>query len=322
MSTSEKSRKDAAATPATASAATQEELASIQSAARWVVGAAAAILATLVAGVQLSALGKVDEESAPWRLPVAIVACLVAVSVVGVILSLAARVLIRPPWSLNRLAHLDQKGEWHNHWLKEELDTQRGTLVPDDQLVPSLLYSRHVKLCKAWFELQEHGSTTLPENLDADNEHSTRISYNLTNEEEVTRLLARLDSAISIAESVSLVANLAVVRRRYRQLAYALWAGVLAVIAIPVFVWATTMDPEPAVTVPIAAYVQLTSDEMALTAAHLPKSCKGLTVSGVAVGGTMLRPLIVSTANPKCVLSQVRITPQIGTVIFIPKSPP
>lgn len=318
MTGTEKPDNDAAASPGTALAGTQNELASLQSAARWVVGAAAAILATLVAGVHLAALGKLGEDEESWRLPVAIVACLVALGVVAVILSLAARVLIHPAWSLNRLAHLDQAGKWKSHWLKEQLDWQRGILIPDEELVPKLLYRRHRKLLKAWFELQEHGSTSVPKILDVDDDRSTRVSYDLRNEEEVARLRARLDSAILITDSVSLVANLIAVRRRYRHLVYALWVGVLAVIAIPVFVWATTIDPEPAVTVPIAAHVQLTSNEMALTAAHLPLSCRGLIVDGIAVGGTMPRPVIVSTANPKCVLSRVRITPEVGTAILVP----
>jgi hypothetical protein len=296
------------------------ELASLQSVARWLVGSAAVVLAALVTGVQLSSLGRL-EDGAPWQLPVAVAAGLLALTVVAVILTLAARVLVNPGWSLNELAHLDENGNWTNHWLKAELDKQRGLLIPDDNLEPRTLYQRHLKLARAWFQLQELGGTSLPVNLDGD-EHSAQISYDLASDDDVARLRTRLGSAVAIANSLAAIANLETVRRRYRRLTAGLWAGVVAVVAVPVFVWATTTDPEPPVTTPIAAHVQMTSDEAALVKARLPVSCQGLIVEGVAVGGTMPRPIVVSTTTRGCVLDRVRITSDLGTVILVPRSQP
>jgi hypothetical protein len=304
------------------------ELKAIQIATRWLVGAGASVLAVLLAGVQLSALGQLAADR-PGRLVIAIIACAVGLLAVGTILVLAARVLVSPGWTLSKLAHLETQHHWQHHWLQRELEAQRGLLTPGDELQPSRLYRRHRRLYVAWFELLEKGATTLPDDLD--NEHHNPTNHNpnhnpgrdylVTNNDDVERLRRRLEEAASISEGIATAANLVATRRRYRRLVHTLPVlGILPVIAVPLFIWATTVQPEPAITTPTAIHIKFTPDRAALQHAGLGPNCADRDINAIAVGGTLPRPIVVSTSDPRCTLNQIRITPALGTAI--PALPP
>jgi hypothetical protein len=286
----------------------------VQSATRWLVGAAATVLAVLFAGVQLSALGRLASDR-PGRLAIAIIACAVGLIAVGMILVLAARVLVSPGWTLSKLAHLDTQHRWPGHWLQSELDAQRGLLTPDDDLQPGRLYRRHRRLYVAWFQLQERGTTTLPDDLYTEH-NGTERNYSVTNNDDVERLRRRLQEATGISEGITTAANLAETRRRYQQLVQALpIIGALPIIAVPVFIWATTVQPEPAITTPTAIHIKFVRDRSTIQQAGLPQDCAGRDINAIAVGGTLPQPIIVSTSDPHCVLNQVRVTPTLGTAV-------
>ena len=299
------------------------ELKTIQIATRWLVGAAASVLAVLLAGVHLSALGQLAADR-PERLTIAITAGAVGLLAVGTILVLAARVLVSPGWTLSELAHLETQRHWQHHWLQRELEAQRGLLTPGDELQPSRLYRRHRRLYVAWFELLEKGATTLPDDLDNEHHnpadhspanHNPGRNYSVTNNDDVERLRRRLDEAANISEGIATVANLAATRRRYRRLVRTLpILGILTVIAVPLFAWATTVQPEPAITTPIAIHIKFIPDRATLQRAGLAPNCANRDINAIAVGGTLPRP-IVSTNDPSCTLNQIRITPTLGTAI-------
>lgn len=276
------------------------------------------MLAVLLAGVQLSALGQLAPDRP--RLTIAVIACGVGLAAVGMILVLAARVLVSPGWTLSKLAHLDAQHHWQDHWLRPELESQRGLLTPDDDLQPGRLYRRHRRLLVAWFQLQDRGCITLPDDLYTEHNNTER-DYSVTNTQDVDRLRRRLDEATSISEGITTAANLAETRRRYRQLVRALpIIGVLPVIAVPVFAWATTVKPEPAITTPTAVHIKFAQDRSVIQQAGLPQSCASRDVNAIAVGGSLLQPIVVSTNDPYCLLNQVRITPTLGTAV--PTLPP
>lgn len=290
------------------------ELKAVQVATRWLVGAATAVLAVLLAGVQLSALGQLASDR-PGRLAIAVIACAVSLLAVGTILVLAARILVSPGWTLSKLAHLDAQHHWQGHWLRSELEAQRGLLTPDNELQPSRLYRRHRRLYVAWFQLQERGCTTLPDDLDIERNETAR-DYSVTNNDDVERLRRRLEEATGISEGIATAANLAETRRRYRRLVRTLpIIGILPVIAVPVFIWATTVQPEPAITTPTAIHIKFVQDRSVIQQAGLPQDCAGRDINAIAVGGTLPRPIIVSTSDPRCILNQVRVTPALGTAV-------
>jgi hypothetical protein len=133
-------RPDTAGQPPGGSAAI--ELKAVQVATRWLVGAATAVLAVLLAGVQLSALGQLASDR-PGRLAIAVIACALGLLAVGTILVLAARVLVSPGWTLSKLAHLETQHRWQGHWLRSELeageDQHRNR---NARLAPSVQVSR------------------------------------------------------------------------------------------------------------------------------------------------------------------------------------
>src|SRR4051812_28731769 len=119
-----------------------DELESIRSAAKWLVGAGAAVMTIFVAGLQLSTLARLTFES-PWLRALALAAVVGGFLTVGYVLVLAARVLVHPGWTMNLLAHLDSppavgqvhrhverypEPEWNDHWMREELEGQRRLL--------------------------------------------------------------------------------------------------------------------------------------------------------------------------------------------------
>lgn len=225
-------RPDAGGQPPGSPAAV--ELEAVQAATRWLVGAAAAVLAVLLAGVQLSALGQLAVDR-PGRLIVAVIAYTAGLGAVGLILVLAARVLVSPGWTL----------------------------------------SKHRRLHVAWFQLQERGATTLPDDLDTEHPSSER-EYSVTNNDDVERLGRRREEATGISAGIAIAANLAETRRRYRRLVRALSSiGVLPVIAVPVYAWATTVEPEPAITTPTAIRIQFVPDRSVIQQAGLPDGCAG-----------------------------------------------
>ena len=101
------------------------EVESLQGAARWLVGASAAVGAALLAGTQVSALTRLTPDN-PVQLAIAITACIISLVAVGVILVRATRVLVHPDWTLNKLAHQDfdkKRRKKHKH-LYDELESQ------------------------------------------------------------------------------------------------------------------------------------------------------------------------------------------------------
>jgi hypothetical protein len=295
------------------------ELEAVHAVTRWLVGAAASALAILLAGVRLSAVGQLASDQ-PQRLAVAIIACAVALLAAGITLVLAARVLVSPGWTLSKLAHLDAHHRWQGHPLQPELEAQRGLLTPDDDLQPGRLYRRHRRLYVAWFQLQEQGHTTLPDDLYAE-QNDTEQNYSVTNDQDVDRLRRRLQEATSISEAIAATANLVETRRRYRRLVRVMRiSGALVVIAVPVFAWATTVQPEPAITTPTAIHIKFTHDRSMIQQAGLPQDCANRDVNAIAIGGSLLQPIVVSTSDPRCILNQVRVTPSLGTAV--PTLPP
>jgi hypothetical protein len=291
----------------------------VHSVTRWLVGAVASALAILLAGVRLSALGQLASDK-PERLAVAAIACAVALLAAGITLVLATRVLMSPGWTLSKLAHLDAHHRWQGHSLQPELESQRGLLTPDDDLQPGRLYRRHRRLYVAWCQLQERGCTTLPDDLYAE-QNDTEQDYSVTNDQDVERLRRRLEEATSISEGIAAAANLAETRQRYRRLVRALRInGALIVLAVPVFAWATTVQPEPAITTPTAIQIKFVQDRSVIQQAGLPQDCANRDVSAIAIGGSLSQPIVVSTNDPRCLLNQVQVTPSLGTAV--PALPP
>jgi hypothetical protein len=289
----------------------QAEIESVQAAAKWLVGAAAAIFAALMTGVQLSALGRLGTEHV-GRLVVAITASVLALAATAIILVQAVRVLVHPGWTLQRLAHLAGRGRWSNHWLKDQLGGLRGVLGVDQAEVrPAQLYREYVILRRALATYQAHGTVDVP--ADLDDPKSPKITYTETSKDD---LLRRVEGFDEIANRLAAAANLLDTRRRFRQLRTVIWAlGAIPILAVPVFVAATTTAADAPISTPLAVRVVFDDTPQvraALADVKLPETCAGRQVTAVAVGGTLSQPVVVSDGPPECKINRVAIGPDLG----------
>lgn len=297
-----------------------QELESIRSAARWLVGASAAILAVLLAGVQVNAISRIDELTL-LRFLGSVPAVFLALGCTGAVLYLAARVLIPPGWTLTGLAHLasTKPQVWHRHWAYEELQGRRGLLTPTAELDLDKLYRHHRAMFVALVELRERGSTTLGSSLVGNPAGSTSYSVDVDGDEE--RLTQRLHLVEDITERITATVNLADVRRRYRRLIRSLpWLGVVTALSVAAFIWATAPATGAPITAPVRVEVHFIDDQRVLVGERIPVGCAGRTVAGVALGGTFEEPVVTSVGDAGCMLNQVRLRKGAAAVAPAPST--
>jgi hypothetical protein len=295
--------------------ATTQEVEAVRSAARWLVGAAAAVIAAMLAGVQVSAVSKIHTDTlAP--LVVAVSAGVTGLGVAATILILAAQVLVAPGWTLNRLAHQERTRGWNQHWLNEELQARRGLLVPTDDLHLNQLYRSYRALFVANVELREQGHTSLPQNLLRDQDTET-VTYQSGNSVDENRLEQRLNNITEMASRIANTANMAAVHRHYRRLVRALpWLGLIMALSAGAFIWATTTPPDGTpLTQPIRVEIRFSPDVDSLTRAAIPATCAGRTIDAVALGGTYEEPVVTSVQYLDCTLKQVRIRSAVAAIL-------
>lgn len=229
---------------------------------------------------------------------------------------------------MTKLSTLATEPNWSKHWLKDELDTHRALLMPDihgavtagppPSLRPDALYGHHSRLLRAWFELHEKKSTSVTGDL-LDENSNTVTNYNLASSDDVEHLERRMNLTANATAKLAALANLLDVRRRYRRLVY--WQlpllGGLAVLAVLGLVWLAAENAEVSITGPVQVDVKFTNDIARIQEAGIPVTCRNLVVRGVAINGTLSKPVVSSVATPSCLLSQTEISQDVGTVVPI-----
>lgn len=298
---------------------TAAELESIRAAARWVVGGAAAVLAVVLAGAQVTAIARIDEFTAV-RGGGAIAAATLALVAAGVVLWLAARVLIPPTWTLGDLAHRELTDEdWPTHWAHDELHGQRAVLSLTTELRLADLYRHQRALLLAAVELGERGRATVRGDLLGRADAET--TYLASDPEDDARLRQRLRTADALAERITSAVAVADVRRRYRLLVKRIpLLGLVVVLGVAAFTWATAPPGGAPVTSPVEVRLRFTADQGAIRDGGIPAGCAGRTVRGVALGGTLEEPVVSSVEDPGCVLAQTRVSADTAVVIPSPPS--
>jgi hypothetical protein len=306
------------------------EVDSLQAVARWLVGGAAAVLAALVASVQLSSLADVASSGLEVAIQV-LGLTVVALAAVGSVLILAARVLIQPGWTLAKLSTVSLEPKWDKHWLKEELDIHRSMILPDvhgtgtattpPTVNPPNLAAHHLRLLRAWIELHETGTSEVKGNL-LDVTDNRKIAYDLTKDHDVAALDARLQATAGASTRLTSLANLLDIRRRYRRLVKLQLPtlGTIVVIAILGLVWLAAENAEVPITTPVQVDVRFTDDLSQLSESQIPLTCKGLTIRAVAINGTLSTPEVSSISDRQCMLNHAELSTEIATVVPVPPS--
>ena len=270
-----------------------ESLITIRETVKWVITAAAAVGAALVAGLQVTAVA----QATPWWQLAALAAYAVAVVAVGRILHRASAVLLVSGITLSDLADryvraltktpaADSKPTVASpdpaaaDPLLAELSKRRGVLHPGDRLDILALYNEYKNLLGA----QGRGET-----------HDA----------------ARFDVVSNQAAQLTQAADLYMAQAEYSELRRTLTrAGGTVVVAVGFFAFAVGHKEvaEPAVTTPFPVSVVLTDDSA-------PAACPPI-LAGVAVGGTATNPQVVTqAAGPQCPPMRLHITDDVGAAI-------
>ncbi|MGX7825673.1 hypothetical protein ACTG9Q_11330 [Actinokineospora sp. 24-640] len=293
-----------------------QELESIRSAARWLVAAAAAMAAVIMAGLQVSAVTKIDGPAS--RMVVAVAAAVLGAMAAGWILVRAARVLVSPAWTLGKLTGLERTrpDHWREHPINRELQGSKSLLTTGRELVLGEIYRAQRELFVATTTLQETGSVTVSTSLSPSTSARSPIVYDANSDTDERRLRQRLDTVTEIAGRIAETANLAETRQRYHTLVRDLRiAGVLLIACLLTFVLASAPANGAPVTTPLKVELRFVPDQDALAEADLPRGCAGLSVEAIALGGTLEEPVVTSVQKPACALSQKRVPTGIATIL-------
>lgn len=309
--------------PGSSSSVFDQSLDSIVTTVKWIIGSAAVVLAVLVAGLQVSQLGGL---SAGRRL-LALAAYLVAVVAVGWILVRAARVLIKPGLTLSDLVNRELRASQRavqaaggdlarvrpadHDPLLASISRRRRELMPGPSDTDALqdFYATHMALERAWQNLTVGRDAVVAE-----------TTYQAGKSSDELALRGRLDESLARTDRLIEAAHLYIAKREYRRLVRCLVvAGVVVVLAVPTFALATQQSQalsEPPVRQPVRATVLLNVAPGSLeNPSHAPASCKSRRMTGTAVGGTFVRPIVVITAPTSCRGARVHVTPDVGVAI-------
>jgi hypothetical protein len=263
-----------------------DDISSIRAAAQWLVAAAGAVGAALVAGLQLGDVGRLAE--APIQLAGAALAFLVAISMVGLTIRRAGRVLVVSRTSISDLLRAE---------LRVRAEAQQIELGAGPERVdPGLPW--------VLAQIEENREWLLPDH------DSVGHAYAEYQEARDGDLLRRMHAVAAFARGE-------LTRRAYKRLSSTVtgWPGCLFAVAVIGFAVAVSRPvPKPP---PVgAAYrldVLLTGKAAALRKAGLPTGCRpGGRLTGVALDGTLTEPVVVTEASGGCPATRFTVTPSVG----------
>jgi hypothetical protein len=268
----------------------EESMVSLQAAARWVVGAAAAVGAILVAGLQVGTLGRLPVHG--LRLPVAVAAVILGLLSIAFVIAKASSVLTSPRVSLVQLRDRELEGGRR---------ASPGAQAPPD-------FDQAARQDKLLQEIHSHRHLLIL--TDATGPHD--VYYKL---DQARKAKAERGALEEDAQRLSDFASLYEMRRRFRSLLRWLIGSGLAIgIAVVSFSLAVGGSQEVRVTRPFPVMIVFTGTTNALQAAGVPGSCRG-SVRGVAVGGELAEPEVVTLASGGCPPMHLVVTSDIGVAL-------
>jgi hypothetical protein len=295
-----------------------EALGSIQTTAKWIVGAAAVVIGTLIGGLQLKDLGSLLETR--LQLGIAAVACFAAILGAGWILVMAARVLITQGLTLSDIARREARiratkgkrlgpGKTVSDFdpVLGWLARRRGDLLPKD--IPDILTFKNA------YEETSAAEARLRSGAPA---VVAGVTYNPSDTGATEQLEAQVADYRERAERLVDAAQLYLAQRAFRRLIQTLWTGgILVLVGVVTFVLVTANTPAALVTSPTQVEVLISAhaSHADLLAAGLAQHCAGRTLTGVAVGGSYAEPLVVTNPAPSCPARQFKVTKALGLAI-------
>jgi hypothetical protein len=275
----------------------QQAVTSVQSAAKWVVAAFAAVGAILVTDLQIGGIGELSAEQ-PRRLVLALGAMTSALLAVAVVLILASLVLIPPRVSLSELS-------------KRELEAYKKSLRaaggdPAKARSPAAFdpVLGAISAEQAW--LLRSNASGVQDLYDKWKKAQGGPSQDA-------------DLIDQDARRVIDFASLKVTQARYSRLVVGIFAGgSVIVLCIVLFAWAAN-PPKPVeearITQPIQVLVVFTASPESLRRAGISPACAGQELSAVAVAGKLQEPEVVTQGASKCPPSRFVVRRDLGLAI-------
>lgn len=300
-----------------------EALGSIQTTAKWIVGAAAVVIGALIGGLQLKDLGSLLGASR-LQLGIATAACLAAIFGAGWILVMAARVLITQGLTLSDIARREADirakktlglGDRVSDFdpLLGWLARRRGDLLP--QGIPDIqtFKNAYEDAIAAEAKVRSGAPAVL-----------AGVNYS-PGKDAMERLAAQVEDYRARTERLVDAAQLYATQRAYERLIRALQAGgILTVVGVVTFAVLTSASTtEAPVTTPTRVDVLISAHapRADLLAAGLAQHCAGRTLTGVAVGGSYAEPLVVTNPAASCPAVQFKVTKALGLAIPVLPTP-
>ena len=252
----------------------------VRTAAQWLVAAAGAVGATLIAGLQIGDVGKL---AGAWPvLAVAVLAFGTALAVVGQVIRAAGRVLV-----VSRVTVSDLLREESGQRVagRRRLRIEPGAAAPDHDLA---LVHRQILEEQAWL---------------------------LPDDDSVAALYAGKKSRE--LDAVCVFARNVLTRLAYQRLNVTVtgWPGRVFLVAVLVFAVALgwPVPTEVAVTTAYPVQVLLNGDPAVLRAAGLSAGCTaGMRLTGVALGGSLTAPEVVTETLGGCPAARFTVTREVG----------
>jgi hypothetical protein len=271
-----------------------------RSTAKWIIAAFAAVGASLIAGLQLTGLGKLDDLD----LAIAIAGLALALASVVVAVLMVARVLAPPVVLL------------------DEVEKQIGGLVSRDETLLrgqaedlSTLLTRYKAAYKNYVKLWN------------DAEANQGDTAKLAAAQASTPELERFEDTINSLRRLALSQK---VKALFQSMLVPLILAVLGTtLGVAAYAYATN-QPEDTANVPphtskavgqtpVGVRLRLSRSERALLAPQLGRGCAGQRLWGLAIGGRPVALDVVTLPTPRCRSVRVVITPKAG--ILVHRSP-
>ncbi len=272
----------------------------IQGTAKWIIAAFAGVGAALIAGLQLTGLGKLDFA----ELLIAVAGLTLALAAVLVAIWVVSRVLT-PPEIL-----LDELPEFVGELTRKDVTLLKGQAADLDTLLTRF---------KAMEEASRLRWETVEVKRDAGNAADAEAA-----EKEAE---AKDEQYESLEDAVAFLRRLALnqkVRKAFRDMWPWLVGTVIAVAIGVVDIAYMTNRPEDTPTphttkavgqTPVGVRLALTHDERKILAPQLGKKCPTGPLWGLAIGGRPIALDVVTLPTPRCRSVRVIVTPPGGIVI-------
>ncbi|MFD9885885.1 hypothetical protein ACFWZT_31020 [Streptomyces alboflavus] len=272
---------------------------SVRAAARWMITAFAAIGALLVAGLQLQALGEIEDDR--W-LAAALASALLALVATGSVIVFASYVLVAPSLTWDDLIRRETTAMIA---LAQASGVQAPSAATDlDDLLRELVAATEMRAAPL----------ASPRDLRQDLAAARQaLAQNPSDDARQVRVQQIEETAAVCLHH----ANAWQSRYRYKILIRVLIpAGLLIAGCVVIFAWAShPPDKAPKVTKPISVSVYLLEQPEEGARSEITASCAGKRLEGTAVAGTLSEPEVVTKPQPGCPAQRFTVTSSLGVAI-------